>query len=107
MHSPSIIIAAIVDTFRISETSNATNRESITILPIVLTHSKPGWQRVCMLGGIIPPQLEPAGEKATHSFGPSHCIVDGRQKPELSSAASWLAAPTRATREMHATSALG
>ena len=41
-----------------------------------------------MLGGIIPPQLEPAGEKSTHSFGPSHCIVDGRQNPDEQSPSS-------------------
>lgn len=56
------------------------------IMAMVLTHSSSGAQRLCMLGGIMPPQLEPAGENATHSFGPSYWNVVGRQKPAAQSA---------------------
>ena len=74
---------------RVAATGGRTEVHSPSIIiAIVLTHSKPGSQRVCMLGGIIPPQVEPAGAKSTHSLAPSHCIVDGRQNPDEQSPSS-------------------
>ena len=46
------------------------------IIAIVLTHSSSGAQRLCMLGGIMPPQLEPAGENAAHVWADMRAAED-------------------------------